>query len=476
MKNRWLLLGVALLSAIAVILTVDYTQATQTSPNPATPASFANLADKVKGSVVNISTTQVVEGNPLMPFMGPGSPFRDFFGPNPPKQFFGNQPHGKMETHALGSGFVISKEGLIITNNHVVEKASEIKVKSHSGKEYDAKLVGKDPKTDLALIQVEPDKDFPAPAVLGDSDAMRVGDLVMAVGNPFGLGHTVTTGIISAKSRVLGAGPYDDFLQTDAAINPGNSGGPLFNMNGRVIGINTAIIAQGQGIGFAIPVNMAKDLLPQLKTGKVVRGWLGVMIQDITPQLAESFGLKSAEGVLVSDVVKGSPAEKAGLKQGDVINRFNGNEIENAHKLSQAVAATAPDTEVKVDLQRNGKEKTVTLTIGTMPSEEQAFVAPKEETSWGIAVQELTPQLARQLGLEPGAAGVVISDIKDGSPAAEAGLQPGDLISEVNRTAVKNLNDYQQALKRVKKGENLLLLVKRDGGALYVVLTPVPKN
>jgi serine protease Do len=381
-----------------------------------------------------------------------------------------------METHALCSGFVISKEGLIITNNHVVEKASEIKVKSHSGKEYDAKLVGKDPKTDLALIQVEPDKDFPAPAVLGDSDAMRVGDLVMAVGNPFGLGHTVTTGIISAKSRVLGAGPYDDFLQTDAAINPGNSGGPLFNMNGRVIGINTAIIAQGQGIGFAIPVNMAKDLLPQLKTGKVVRGWLGVMIQDITPQLAESFGLKSAEGVLVSDVVKGSPAEKAGLKQGDVINRFNGNEIENAHKLSQAVAATAPDTEVKVDLQRNGKEKTVTLTIGTMPSEEQAFVAPKEETSWGIAVQELTPQLARQLGLEPGAAGVVISDIKDGSPAAEAGLQPGDLISEVNRTAVKNLNDYQQALKRVKKGENLLLLVKRDGGALYVVLTPVPKN
>ena len=476
MKNRWLLLGVALLSAIAVILSVDYTQATQTSPNSATPASFANLADKVKGSVVNISTTQVIEGNPLMPFMGPGSPFRDFFGPNPPKQFFGNQPHGKMETHALGSGFVISKEGLIITNNHVVEKASEIKVKSHSGKEYDAKLVGKDPKTDLALIQVEPDKDFPAPAALGDSDALRVGDLVMAVGNPFGLGHTVTTGIISAKSRVLGAGPYDDFLQTDAAINPGNSGGPLFNMKGQVIGINTAIIAQGQGLGFAIPVNMAKELLPQLKTGKVVRGWLGVMIQDISPKLAESFGLKSTKGVLVSDVVKGSPAEKAGLKQGDVITRFDGNEIENAHKLSQAVAATAPDTQVKVDLQRNGKEKTVTLTIGTMPSEEQPFVAPKEETSWGIAVQDLTPQLARQLGLEPGATGVVISDIKDGSPAAEAGLQPGDLISEVNRTAVKNLNDYQQALKRVKKGENLLLLVKRDGGALYVVLTPVSKN
>jgi len=476
MKIQSFVLGIALLSTAAFILNVNYAQAAQNYSNPATPASFANLADKVKGSVVNISTTQVVEGNPLMPFMGPGSPFGDFFGPNLPKEFFGNKPHGKMKTHALGSGFVISKEGLIITNNHVVEKATEIKIKLHNGKEYDAKLVGRDPKTDLALIQVAPDKDFPTPAVLGDSDALRVGDWVMAVGNPFGLGHTITTGIISAKSRILGAGPYDDFLQTDAAINPGNSGGPLFNMTGQVIGINTAIIAQGQGLGFAIPVNMAKDLLPQLKTGKVVRGWLGVMIQDITPQLAESFGLKSAKGVLVSDVVKGSPAEKSGLKQGDVIMRFDAKEIENAHKLSQVVAATAPDTRVKVDIRRNGNAKTVSLTIGTMPSEEQTAVAPKEEISWGMAVQELTPQLARQLGLESGSTGVLITDIKEGSPAAEAGLQPGDLISEVNRTAIKNLNDYQQALKKVKKGENLLLLVKRGSGALYVVLTPVSKN
>ena len=476
MKIQSFVLGIALLSAAAFILNVNYAQAAQNYSNPATPASFANLADKVKGSVVNISTTQVVEGNPLMPFMGPGSPFGDFFGPNLPKEFFGNKPHGKMKTHALGSGFVISKEGLIITNNHVVEKATEIKIKLHNGKEYDAKLVGRDPKTDLALIQVAPDKDFPTPAVLGDSDALRVGDWVMAVGNPFGLGHTITTGIISAKSRILGAGPYDDFLQTDAAINPGNSGGPLFNMTGQVIGINTAIIAQGQGLGFAIPVNMAKDLLPQLKTGKVVRGWLGVMIQGITPKLAESFGLKSAKGVLVSDVVKGSPAEKSGLKQGDVIIRFDAKEIENAHKLSQVVAATAPDTRVKVDIRRNGNAKTVSLTIGTMPSEEQTAVAPKEEISWGMAVQELTPQLARQLGLESGSTGVLISDIKDGSPAAEAGLQPGDLISEVNRTAIKNLNDYQQALKKVKNGENLLLLVKRGSGALYVVLTPVSKN
>ena len=476
MKFQSFVLGMALLSAATLMLNITCAQAAQSYGSPATPASFADLADQVKGSVVNISTTQVVEGNPLMPFMGPGSPFGDFFGHNLPKEFFGNKPHGKMKTHALGSGFVISEKGMILTNNHVVEKATEIKIKLQSGQEYDAKLVGRDPKTDLALIQVKADKAFPAPAVLGDSDALRVGDLVMAVGNPFGLGHTVTTGIISAKSRILGAGPYDDFLQTDAAINPGNSGGPLFNMQGQVIGINTAIIAQGQGLGFAIPVNMAKELLPQLETGKVVRGWLGVMIQDITPQLAKSFGLKDVKGVVVSDVVKGSPAGKAGLKQGDVIIGFDAKEIENAHKLSQVVAATAPDTQVKLDIRRNGNAKTVTLTIGTMPSEEQTLVAPKQETSWGMAVQELTPQLAQQLGLDPATTGVVISDIKEGSPAAEAGLRPGDLISEINRTAIKNLNDYQQALKQVKNGENLLLLVKRGSGALYVVLTPSSKN
>jgi serine protease Do len=474
-KIQSLGLGIALLSVITFILNIAYAQAAQSYSSPATPSSFADLADKVKGSVVNISTTQVVEGNPLMPFLGPNSPFGNFLGPNLPKEFFGNNPHGKMKTHALGSGFVISQEGLILTNNHVVEKATEIKIKLENGKEYDAKLVGRDPKTDLALIQVSPDKDFPAPAVLGDSDALRVGDWVMAVGNPFGLGHTVTTGIISAKSRILGAGPYDDFLQTDAAINPGNSGGPLFNMQGQVIGINTAIIAQGQGIGFAIPINMATELLPQLKTGKVVRGWLGVMIQDITPELAKSFGLKSAKGVLVSDVVKDGPAEKGGLLRGDVILRFEAKEIENAHTLSQLVAATAPNTPVKIDLLRNGKEETISLKLGTMAEEGQKVISQQKESDWGMMIQELTPQLAQQLGLEPGTTGVVISDISEGSPAAEAGLRSGDLITEVNRTAVKSLNDYQQALKKVKNGENILLLVKRGSGAFYAVLTPPSK-
>jgi serine protease Do len=476
MRIRFLLFGVAVLSVFALIFTVEYSQAAQNYNSPASPASFADLADKVKESVVNISTTQVVEGNPLMPFMGPGSPFGDFFGRNIPKEFFGDKPHGKMKTHALGSGFVISQNGMILTNNHVVEKATEIKIKLQTGKEYDAKLVGRDPKTDLALIQVKPDKDFPAPAQFGDSDAMRVGDWVMAVGNPFGLGHTVTTGIISAKSRILGAGPYDDFLQTDAAINPGNSGGPLFNMKGQVIGINTAIIAQGQGIGFAIPINMANELLPQLEKGKVIRGWIGVMIQDITPELAKSFGLKSSKGVLVSDIVKGSPAEKAGLQTGDVIRRFDGKEVENAHKLSQMAAATAPNTTVKIDVLRKGKAETVSLEVGTMPEEGQKMISPQKESDWGITVQELTPQLAQQLGLDSGTTGVVISDITQGSPAAEAGLRPGDLITEVNHKGINNLNDYQQALKQLKKNNNLLLLVKRGSGAFYAVLTPPLKN
>jgi serine protease Do len=298
----------------------------------------------------------------------------------------------------------------------------------------------------------------------------------MAVGNPFGLGQTVTTGIISAKGRIIGAGPYDDFLQTDAAINPGNSGGPLFNMKGEVIGINTAIIAQGQGIGFAIPINMAKELLPQLKKGKIIRGWIGVTIQDITPELAKSFGLKSSKGVLISGVAEGSPAEKAGLLRGDVILRFHGKEVENAHVLSQLAAATAPNTQVKVDILRNGKAETITLTMGTMPSEGQEIVSPEEETNWGMAVQELTPLLAQQLGLEAGTTGVVISDIKSGSPAAEAGLRPGDLIKEMDRKAIKSLDDYHQALNQVKKGDNLLLLIKRGSGAFYAVLTPPAKD
>jgi serine protease Do len=443
------------------------------------PASFADLADAVKHSVVNISTTQVVKGSALQPFSGPNAPGGGFFGDDFFKHFFGrNMPKGGMKTHALGSGFVISKDGLILTNNHVIEKATEIKVKLESGKEdkeYDAKVVGRDPKTDLALIRVKPDANFPKPAHLGDSDAIRVGDWVMAVGNPFGLGQTVTTGIISAKGRIIGAGPYDDFLQTDAAINPGNSGGPLFNMNGEVIGINTAIIAQGQNIGFTIPINLAKELLPQLKAGKIIRGWLGVMIQDVTPDLAKSFGLKEAKGVLLSDVTEGTPAEKAGLKRGDVVKGFDGHEVENAHMLSRLVAATPPNSKAKLDIIRDGKEKTIEVTIGTMPQKVEGQL-PEKETAWGLTVQDITPDLAQQLGLNPDEQGVVISGVSPGSPAGEAGLSTGDVVKEVNRQEIHNLNDYNQALEKAKQDKSLLLVIKRDGSTHFVVLKSVSKG
>ena len=434
-------------------------------------ASFADLVESVKGAVVNISTTQTLKENPMQPFFAPNSPFRDFFGEEF-KHFFGEVPQGQLKTHALGSGFIISNDGLILTNNHVVEKADEIKIKTLDGNEYDAKVVGRDPKTDIALIQIQAKGNLPKAAKLGDSEAIRVGDWVIAVGNPFGLGNTVTAGIISAKGRVIGAGQYDDFLQTDAAINPGNSGGPLFDMNGEVVGINTAIVAQGQGIGFATPINMAKDILDQLKTGKVVRGWLGIMIQDITPELAESFGTTVTKGVIVADVVADSPAEKGGLKRGDIVQTLNGKQVENANMLSRSVAALAPESKVSIEVIREGKPVTVKLTIGTMPEEAQMnkSAGPKTESAWGITVQNLTPELAKRFGVDEKEGGVVITDLAEGSPAADARLRQGDIIEEVNRQKIQNVRDWKQATEKMKKGEPLLLLVKRGANTFYVAI------
>jgi len=463
------LLIVVLLS-MTVVITVNSASAAfglQALP------SFADLADNVKNAVVNVSTTKVIKGHPLQPFMNPDSPFKEFFGDDFFRRFFGdNVPQGGMKTNSLGSGVLIDKEGLILTNNHVIEKADEIKVKLENGKEYAAKVVGRDSKTDLALIQVKSDDGFPKPAVLGNSDALRVGDWVMAVGNPFGLGHTVTVGLISAKGRVIGAGPYDDFLQTDAAINPGNSGGPLFNLNGEIVGINTAIVAHGQGIGFAIPINMAKELLPSLKSGKVVRGWLGVMIQDVTPDLAESFKLKeNTKGVLISDVVADGPAEKAKLERGDIVTRFNGKELDNAHTLSRMVASTSPDTKISLEIIREGKTMTVDVTVGTMP-EGYGEPAGKQASSWGLTVQNITPEMTERFGWPKTATGVVVSAVEPGSPAAEAKLRQGDLIQEVNRRRVKNLRDYNQAMEAVKKEQGLLLLIRRGEHTFWVTLKP----
>ncbi|MEM5788379.1 MAG: DegQ family serine endoprotease, partial [Syntrophobacteraceae bacterium] len=407
------------------------------------------------------------------PFMGPNSPFREFFGDEFFKKFFGdNPPQGGLKTSALGSGFIIDADGLILTNNHVVEKASEIKIKTASGKEYDAKVVGRDPKTDIALIKITADGKLPKAAKLADSEAIRVGDWVIAVGNPFGLGNTVTAGIISAKGRIIGAGPYDDFLQTDAAINPGNSGGPLFNMNGEVVGINTAIVAQGQGIGFATPINMAKEILAQLKSGKVIRGWLGIMIQDVTPELAESFGITETTGVIVSDVVPDSPAEKAGLKRGDIVKSLNGKPVDNAHILSRSVAALGPESTANIGVVREGKLRDIKVVIGTMPEDtgERGRTPRKTESAWGITAQNITSELAQKYNLDENETGVLVTEVKPGSAAGEARLRPGDVIKEVNRQRIQNVRDYRQAIEKMKKTETLLLLIKRGANTFYIAM------
>ncbi|HXH14289.1 MAG TPA: Do family serine endopeptidase [Alphaproteobacteria bacterium] len=371
--------------------------------------NFADLADHVQPSVVNISTTQVLRGPgrglPFRsPFGGRGErdPFQEFF-----ERFFGGMPQRELHRRSLGSGFIINKEGYIVTNNHVVEHATDIKVSLSDEEEFDATVVGRDPQTDVALIKIEAERDLPV-AALGNSDKLRVGEWVVAIGNPFGLGHTVTTGIASAKGRIIGAGPYDDFIQTDASINPGNSGGPLFNLRGEVVGINTAIVAAGQGIGFAIPINLAKEILPQLREkGRVTRGWLGVQVQQVTPELAQSLGLERARSALVVEVQPNSPAERAGIQRGDVIVGFKGEEIEQMHELPRVVATTPPGTEVEVRLLRKGQEQTVQVKIGEMPQQPQqaAVEGGTPEGELGLAVQELTPEIARSLGL-PSAQGV----------------------------------------------------------------------
>lgn len=443
------------------------------APYTNAPQSFADLVAKVQNSVVNVSTTQTIKTHRFMRRFGPHSPFNDFFGNNFDdffERFFGEIPQGKIKTRSLGSGVIIDKtKGYILTNNHVVAKADEIKVRLTNDKSYDAKIVGRDPKTDIALIQVKKTSELPEQATLGDSDKLRVGDWVFAIGNPFGLGHTVTAGIISAKGRIIGAGPYDDFLQTDAAINPGNSGGPLFNMKGEVIGINTAIVAHGQGIGFAIPSNMAKAIVDQLiKTGKVVRGWLGVMIQEITPDLAESIGYKGDKGALVADVLEEGPAKKAGLKRGDIVLKFNGRDIDSAHTLSRVVSSTSPGEKVKVKIWRNGEEKTLKVKIATMPENAGEMVGTA--TEWGFKVQTLTPELAEEFGWPSKEKGVIVTEVDRGTPASMAGLKKGDLIKEVNKKSVKNLRQYNKALQSNKKKSRLLLLVKRGYHTFYMLL------
>jgi serine protease Do len=424
--------------------------------------------------VVNISTTQMSEARSQSqpefgsPF-GDDDPFNDFW-----RRFFGGpMPRGPQRQRSLGSGFIIDADGSILTNNHVVENAQKIVVKLSNDQEYEAKVIGRDPKTDMAVIKIDAKTGLSA-ASLGDSDGLEVGEWVVAIGNPFGLDSTITSGIVSAKGRHIGQGPYDNFIQTDASINPGNSGGPLINLRGEVIGINTAIFSRtggNMGIGFAIPINLAKELLPQLRgKGKVTRGYLGVLIQKVTPEIADSLGMERGYGALVANVSKDGPAEKAGVKVGDVIVEFDGKEVKDSADLPIIVARTTVDKKVRMKVLRDKKEVTLNVAVGELKDEEVVASAP-EKGELGMTVQKLTPQLAENLGLDK-PDGVVVTAIEPGSAADEAGIRRGDVILEIDRKPVRGVEDYRKAVGATRKGRGVLFLVRRGESTLFLALKP----
>jgi serine protease Do len=449
----------------------------ESAPETRTPNAlpdFVSLAKKMRPVVVNISTTQVSEsrGQSQQEFgspFGDDDPFNDFW-----RRFFGGpMPRGPQRQRSLGSGFIIDGDGSILTNNHVVENAQKIVVKLSNDQEYEAKVIGRDPKTDMAVIKIDAKTGLSA-ANLGDSDGLEVGEWVVAIGNPFGLDSTITSGIVSAKGRHIGQGPYDNFIQTDASINPGNSGGPLINLRGEVVGINTAIFSRtggNMGIGFAIPINLAKELLPQLRgKGKVVRGYLGVLIQKVTPEIAESLGMDRGYGALVANVSKDGPAEKAGVKVGDVIVEFDGKEVKDSGDLPIIVARTTVDKKVRMKVLRDKKEVTLNVAVGELKDEEVVASAP-EKGELGMTVQKLTPQLAENLGLDK-PDGVVVTAVEPGSAADEAGIRRGDVIVEVDRKPVRGVEDYRKAISGSRKGRGVLFLVRRGESTLFLALKP----
>jgi len=408
-----------------------------------------------------------------MPFP-PGSPFEKFFKDFPGQN--GQQAPQQGPTQALGSGFIIDPSGYVVTNNHVVEEASKVQVNLSDGRSFDAEIIGTDPKTDLALLRIKADKDLPYVS-FGDSDKTRVGNPVMAVGNPFGLGGTVTAGIVSARGRNINAGPYDDFLQTDAAINRGNSGGPMFNTDGEVIGINTAIFSPtggSVGIGFAIPANLAKNVIAQIKeSGSVERGWLGVQIQPVSPEIADAIGLDKAKGALVASVVPDSPADRAGLKQGDVIVTFGTSDIDEMRDLPRIVANTHVDETVDVAILRDGKMQTREVTIAKLAAD-QVAMAPAhrdgrvESEKLGATVAALTDEARQQLNVPEAVEGVVVTAVDPSGPAAEKGLRPGDIIQQIDGQKVSKPADVTVAIDGQTSKNAVLLLVNRAGNELFV--------
>ncbi len=434
-----------------------------------TNKAIAEIAAMVKPSVVNISSTKTIrtQGVPFPFFDDPF--FKRFFGDE--FRFF-DRPR-EFKQSGLGSGVIVDKDGYILTNNHVIKDADEIKVKLSDQREFKGKIVGADPKTDLAVIKIDSNN---LPAIkLGDSDELKVGETVLAIGNPFGLSHTVTMGIVSAKGRAnVGIADYEDFIQTDAAINPGNSGGALVNIKGELVGINTAIFSTSggyQGIGFAIPSNMAKVVMKSLiEKGKVVRGWLGVYIQPITSELAEQFKLKDTEGAIVSDVIEDSPGAKAGIERGDVIVEYNGNKVKDVTMLRNMVANTFPNTEVSIKIIRNGESKTLRVKIAELPQEETLKLSKNFENKFkGVYVQNLTPDIKKNLDIPKRISGVLVTDIEEDSPA-EGILMKNDVIIEINKKPVNNIKDFETIVSKIKKEQNILILIFRKGSVFYVTL------
>ena len=471
MQTLWMLMLAAMLLVLQAV----------TGHARGAPESFADLAEEISPSVVNITTTTTIAA-PTGPMPGPivpeGSPFEDFF-----KDFMDRGGNGQRprRSQALGSGFVISEDGYIVTNNHVIAEADEIEIEFFDGKMLPAKLIGRDPKVDIALLKVESDVPLPFVA-FGDSDIMRVGDWVMAMGNPLGQGFSVSAGVISARNRAL-SGTYDDYLQTDAAINRGNSGGPLFNMDGQVIGVNTAILSPNGGsigIGFSMASNVVTRVVGQLQEfGETRRGWLGVRIQDVTDDVAEAMGLDTAAGALVTDVPEG-PAAEAGIKSGDVITMFDGVTVEDTRGLVRKVGNTEVGKEVRVVVLRDGKTQTLKITLGrretaegTIPAVVDTPAAPVEKGILGLTVVEMSPELREQLGLAEGAEGLVVKEVDEATEAFEKGLRAGDVLTEAGQQKIASVADLEARIKDAHEAgrKSLLLLVRRAGEPRFVALS-----
>lgn len=466
-------INIVLLALIVMCLATLPDVSFSSSVPPMVPASFSDIAEQARPAVVNIRTTKSIKGGGRVfnhffgqPF-GRDERFRQFM---PPSMEEGQS--GNYEQNSLGSGFIVSPEGYIVTNNHVVQGADSISVKMYDNKEYDAKLVGRDPKTDLALIKI--DAKGLASLNLGKSSDLKVGTWVVAIGSPFGLEQTVTAGIVSAKGRILGSGPYDDFIQTDASINPGNSGGPLLNLEGEVVGINTAIIQSGQGIGFAIPSDLAKGIVDQLRnSGEVTRGWLGVAIQDITPELAEYYGIKDREGALVGTVYKDHPADKAGIRAGDIIIKVNDVPVKSSRELSTSIAGHAVGGKVDITFIRDGQAKTAKVELTRRNESELGGQSVGDSQTgfdeFGMNLSVMNEESASKSGYDPRIRGLVVTDLQPDSKAASSGIRVGDVLTGINHRQVENLNQYDSILKQIQKGASVQLLFIRGNASFIAV-------